>query len=122
MLTSIDILPAGVPINVVSGNSIEFNTTVTIDDVAQDLTVSGNSAAIVIESTTTGTNLLVLSSTDVAPQITLNSSGVISVTITAAQTTALSVGSHFYALKWYRPGGAVRDLHSGPFTVYPSRS
>jgi len=122
MLTSIDILPADVPINVVSGNSIEFNTTVTIDDVAQDLTVSGNSVSVIIESTTTGTNLLELSSEDVAPQITLNSSGVISVTITAAQTTALAIGTHFYSLKWFRPGGAVRDLHSGPFTVTKSRA
>ncbi len=117
MATSIDIIPATVPISVTSGNSIEFTTTITIDSVAVDLTPVGNVVALVIESTTTGDNLLAISSAGGSPQITLNASGVASVSITAAQTTALAVGSHFYALKWTRPTGTVRTLHAGPFTV-----
>ena len=117
MATSIDITPATVPISVTSGNSIEFTTTITIDDVVVDLTPVGNVATLTIEATTTGSNLLVISSDGVGPQITLNASGVVSISITAAQTTALAVGSHFYALKWTRPTGAVRTLHSGTFTV-----
>lgn len=116
-MASILITPANVPIAVTSGNSVEFTTTVTISDVAVDLTPVGNVVTVTIEATTTGTNLLVLSSADVSPQITLNASGVVSVSITAAQTTALAVGSHFYAMKWTRPTGAVRTLHSGTFTV-----
>jgi len=117
MATSIDITPATVPISVTSGNSIEFTTTITIDDVVVDLTPVGNVATLTIEATTTGSNLLVISSDGVGPQITLNASGVVSISITAAQTTALAVGSHFYALKWTRSTGAVRTLHSGTFTV-----
>lgn len=116
-MASIAITPANVPISVTSGNSIEFTTTVTIDGVSVDLTPSGNVVTLVIESTTTGSNLLEISSAGVSPQITLNASGVVSVSITAAQTTALAVGSHFYAMKWTRPTGAVRTLHSGTFTV-----
>lgn len=116
-MASIAITPATVPISVTSGNSIEFTTTITIDDVVVDLTPVGNVVTLTIEATTTGTNLLVISSDGVSPQITLNASGVVSISITAAQTTALAVGSHFYALKWTRPAGAVRTLHSGTFTV-----
>lgn len=117
MATSIDIIPAIVPISVVSGNSIEFTTTISISGTPVDLTPSGNVVSLVIESATTGTNLLEITSAGVSPQITLNASGVASVSITAAQTAALAVGSHRYALKWTRPTGAVRTLHYGGFTV-----
>jgi hypothetical protein len=122
MATSIEVIPAGVPITVVSGNSIEFDATITVSGSVVDLTVPGNVISLVVESTTTEDNVLTISSAGGSPQITLSALGVASVTITAAQTAEIAVGTHFYALKWVRPSGAVRTITSGPFTVLKSRS
>ncbi len=117
MATSIERIPADVPIVVSQGATLEWTTTITVDDVAQDLTVSGNVVTVVVENTTNQTNQISISSAGVSPQITLNASGQAAVTITAAQTTALSPGTYWYALRWTKPSGAVIPLHAGPFTV-----
>lgn len=118
-VTSIDIIPATIPITVVQGNSIPFTTTISVNSVAVDLTVSGNVVAFIVEDES-GTNLLSLSSSGVSPQITLQADGDAIVSITAAQTAALSVGGYFYSLTWTRPTAEVRTLHSGSFTVIKS--
>lgn len=117
MATSIERIPADVPITVTQGATLEWTTTITVDSVAQDLTVSGNVVTVVVENTTNQTNQLSISSSGVSPQIALNASGQAAVTITASQTGAIPVGTYWYMLKWTKPSGAVIPLHAGPFTV-----
>lgn len=116
MATSIDIIPAQVPINVTQGDTLAWTTTLTVNDVAQDLT-GGDIVTVTVEHTVSQTNILALSSDDVSPQITLDASGNISVEITDAQTAAIEPGGYWYSLKWTNAAGAIRTLHAGPFTV-----
>ena len=118
MATSIENIPATIPITVTQGNTLTWVTTITVDGVAQDLTVANTVVAVVIESTTTATNILALTSVGGASGITVNASGEATVTVTAAQTAAMAVGGYRYALRWTKGStGAIRTLHAGSFTV-----
>lgn len=118
MATAIEIIPATIPITVTQGDTLVWTTTITENDVAVDLTVANTVVSVIIESTTSGTNLLSLSSTGVSPAISVNASGEATVTITAAQTGAIAVGGYYYSLKWTKgTTGAIRTLHAGSFTV-----
>lgn len=118
MATSIEIIPATIPITVTQGDTLIWTTTIQTDGVDEDLTVANTVVGVIIESTTTGTNILALSSTGVSPAIAVNASGEATVTITAAQTTAITPGGYYYALRWTKGStGAIRTLHAGSFTV-----
>ena len=116
MATSIDVIPAQVPINVTQGDTLTWTTTLTVDAVAVDLT-QGDSISVIIENTVSQTNILVLSSDDDIPQIDVDGSGNAAVTITAAQTGEIDPDGYWYSLKWTNADGAIRTLHAGPFTV-----
>jgi len=118
MADSIEIIPATIPITVTQGDTLVWTTTIKTDGVAENLTVANTVVGVIIESTTTGTNILALSSTGVSPAIAVNASGEATVTITAAQTTAITPGGYYYALRWTKGSiGAIRTLHAGSFTV-----
>lgn len=117
MATSIEIVPATVPITVTQGNTLTWTTTILVDDVPVDLTAVGTVVTVTIEATTTGTNILVVSSEDVGTPIVLGADGTAAVTITNTQTAAITVGGYYYALKWTSDAGVVRTLHAGSFTV-----
>lgn len=118
MATSIEIIPATIPITVTQGDTLIWTTTIQTDGVDEDLTVANTVVGVIIESTTTGTNILALSSTGGSPAIAVNASGEATVTITAAQTAAITPGGYYYALRWTKGStGAIRTLHAGSFTV-----
>jgi len=118
MADSIEIIPATIPITVTQGDTLVWTTTIKTDGVAENLTVANTVVGVIIESTTTGTNILALSSTGISPAIAVNASGEATVTITAAQTTAITPGGYYYALRWTKGStGAIRTLHAGSFTV-----
>jgi len=118
MADSIRIIAKAIPITITQGNTLIWTTTIKTNGVAEDLTVSNTVVSVVIESTTTGTNILEISSTGVSPAIAVNAIGEATVTITAAQTAAIALGGYYYAFKWVNgTTGTVRTLHAGSFTV-----
>lgn len=114
MATSIDIVPATVPISVTQGDTLAWTTTILQDSVGVDLT-GGDVVSVTIESAVGGENVLVVSSATAA--VVLDEDGNAAVTITAAQTGAIAVGGYWYSLRWINSSSAVRTLHAGPFTV-----
>jgi len=117
MADSIEIIPATIPITVTQGDTLIWTTTIQTDGVDEDLTAANTVVGVIIESTTTGTNILALSSTGGSPAIAVNASGEATVTITAAQTAAITPGGYYYALRWTKGStGAIRTLHAGSFT------
>lgn len=118
MATSIEIIPATIPITVTQGDTLVWTTTIQTGGVDEDLTVANTVVGVVIEEVTTGTNILSLSSTGLNPAISVNASGEATVTITATQTGAITPGGYYYALRWTKGStGAIRTLHAGAFTV-----
>lgn len=118
MATSIEIIPATIPITVTQGDTLVWTTTISTGGVDEDLTVANTVVGVVIEEVTTGTNILSLSSTGLNPAISVNASGEATVTITATQTGAITPGGYYYALRWTKGStGAIRTLHAGAFTV-----
>lgn len=118
MATSIEIIPATIPITVTQGDTLVWTTTIQTGGVDEDLTVANTVVGVVIEEVTTGTNILSLSSTGLNPAISVNASGEATVTITATQTGAITPGGYYYALRWTKGStGAIRTLHAGSFTV-----
>lgn len=115
MATSIEIIPATVPITVTQGDTLGWTTTISENDAPVD--ISGDSVTVTVEYTNSQANILVLSSDDDTPQITLDDAGNAVVLITSAQTADIAVGDYFYSLKWEKVDGTIRTLLSGPFTI-----
>lgn len=104
------------PMIVPQGATFTRTFTITIDGVAWDFT--GYTAAMMVrESFDSVLPALSLSDGD---GIALNSSGEITVTITATQTEDLAAGSYVYDLEVTAPNGTItRLLPTAPFTVTP---
>lgn len=143
MATSIEIIPANIPISVTQGNTLSWVTTITENGTPIDLTQTGTRVVFVVETTTTENNVFVLDS-DLA-EITLDAAGNAGVVMSAADTTEIGVGGYYYALRLERDGTGqetritedeenrtletgelrvtegnaanIRTLHAGTFTV-----
>ncbi len=96
------------------GATFNLNFTVQTDGVPWDFT--GYTAAMQVrQSTSSATTLLNLSSAN--GDITMNSSGEVSVTVSATEMTPLPSGRWVYDIEFTSPGDEVTRLLEGRFIV-----
>jgi hypothetical protein len=96
------------------GATFNLNFTVQTDGVAWNFT--GYTAAMQVRrSTSSATTLLNLSSTN--GDITMNSSGEVSVTVSATEMTSLPSGRWVYDIEFTSPSDEVTRLLEGRFIV-----
>jgi hypothetical protein len=96
------------------GATFNLNFTVQTDGVPWDFT--GYTAAMQVRrSTSSATTLLNLSSTN--GDITMNSSGEVSVTVSATEMTSLPSGRWVYDIEFTSPSDEVTRLLEGRFIV-----
>jgi hypothetical protein len=96
------------------GTTFAKSVTYKVNKFAVNLT--GYSARMQVRETLTSTSTLVSLST-AAGNMTVNSAGVVTMTISAATTAGLPNGTHVYDLEIESGGGVVTRLLEGKFKV-----
>ena len=104
------------PITAAQGSTFKFNATVSIDTIPWNFTSYSARMQVRADYNTT-TKLLDLSTT--TGEITLNSTGKISVTVDATTMAAVPAGRWLYDIEVESGGGEVTRILEGKFVVTP---
>lgn len=114
MATEISTLPANINYTLVKGDTW-LPGTITADINGTPINFTGYSAKLEIRPNLSGSPTKTLTSP--SSGITLSSSGVITLSMTAAETNAIPVGEYKYDLQITSGAGAVRTYSYGTITI-----
>lgn len=113
MATEISILPAAVNYTLLQGDTW-LPGTITADIGGTPIDLSGYTAKMEIRPNLSGDPIKTLTN---GAGITLSALGVITITMTAAETNAIPAGEYLYDLQMTSGVGVVRTYSSGTITI-----